>query len=811
MEFPGIECNTRYNQCCKCCKTQCNRDFRKVLELKNSGLVVYIHQRCEKKKEEMYDAVILFNTTDKHFKRSTFLSELGRQNVKCIPCQNIIHRVQNLLTEIKCIKGNETIGICDYCKRANISNCKRCEYVVNKFMTLEREAESSVVQYVIAWVRRVMICLQSSLEVCINKHNLYVRDTCVEELQRLLNDLDLPLATRQPDYLKNLVTTIMNSLQGILEDFLNKYKFNTKEESLEDLERLLHELKPPTIRKTSICPPNIEIFPIVEEIKSLSNLKVTELLQNLLSTHKNESETPSRDSHISTTSLLKKSKDKNISSVKKPISMKREIVREGKHRKKIVYDETISEKKTEITKKKIDKKTIKRNIPKVDDKNKKGTSGNIGKLTSKKSSDKYSAKDKKVDVQRNEKSVEESMMARIMQKETTSVRYFDYKNESDHKGLDKRHNLQQDSGFKIPLLYHVHKTISSHSLPNKFSPNENIVRSALPALTPPKTYDRSMEVDGKGVIKYQLSDPEYITKGWTQLPNLRIMRRMDIYRMKPVNAGNNWFQRNKKTTMSYNDSEEILADIDGEGYGKLFYKNGKVALHYYKAKEPNVAYRYVVYSDGEPKNGISKPVTVLGVFDGIGNGVVYNSYGKERLKYNQSEGMLMDKTIDSPCKWKWHTLNDPPVLQPVFFDTFYKDSPVRTILQPDVEISSDNSKKKNPDMLAINLENLLKEKSDKQMQKLKPLEIKSKALKLNQQFSLRILQQKVIYLIFREGKTFLKFNLGLSLVSNEITGTESQDVENLFTSYDSFPPRSESVENIQQILGTARKLKKCVI
>ncbi|XP_053613046.1 uncharacterized protein LOC128676759 [Plodia interpunctella] len=996
MAFPQMLCNKRCYQCCKCCADQCNSNFKKVMDLKNSGLSVYIHHKCKKKaplSEDKYDAIILFNTTNKHHKGSTFLSELGQHSVECFKCKDIIQRVRNLLAEIKCIKGNQTIGVCDYCKQANITNCKRCQYFVNKFMNDSAEAQEAMIHYLIAWVRKVMNSLQFSVEGHLDKHNLHIRDNCVEELQRLLSELESPSSIRQPDYFKTVMNKVMAALQTMLEGFVDKYKLNVKDESVEELLRVLNEFKTLTAKGPLSRQPNIEYFPIVEEIKSLDNLKVMELLDLLMSRLNTQYEITVGDSVSSINTLFVKAKDstkivkkssfdntsfdendrknaevralrgelnKNKENIPPDIKIKKSASKsEEKYRKRSEKGKELSsgasksytkaEKRTmtqkittsEVKQKNIDSKKIKKGEskdPKTKNKIKDSSTDKIGELKTKnkikdtskdkigepklkkkvkdtskdKKEERETSKDKnvdKVDNKMKEKQLEERMMKNIMQKEgkkkqqtlqvkntplpniklqsmldlpiqnkmelvdissssilecvdtkgipnvmikrqhivplnphygkqdgsTSPVQYQTLNSISDtilqlnvtHKAQDiepdyssstgiksvkqemqknvsdrsnKGHHVRQQT-FKIPLLYHVYKNISSHSLSNVSPPKPSV--EELPTVT---KRDKSLEVNDKGVIKYQLSDPDCITKGWTRLPSLRVMRRINMYRMEPVNTANNWFDRNKKSTVLYTGSDDVLADIDEFGYGKLFYKNGRVALDYYKAEEPNVNYRYVIYSDGEPKNGFPEPVTILGVFDGIGCGIVYDNYGRERLKYNQSEGIVIDKSIDSPCKWKWHTLNDPPVLQPVFLDTFTKDT--STLKHIESESGSAYAQNKNVDMLAIELQNFLKEKADKLLQKFKALEIKSKTLKLNQQFSLQILRQTVIYLVFREELTSLKLNLGLTLISNDIIGTESQDVGDLFTSYNQIPPRSKSVENIQQILYTAKRAKK---
>ncbi|CAG9788980.1 unnamed protein product [Diatraea saccharalis] len=321
--------------------------------------------------------------------------------------------------------------------------------------------------------------------------------------------------------------------------------------------------------------------------------------------------------------------------------------------------------------------------------------------------------------------------------------------------------------------------------------------------------------NGGNIFKYMLSDQKFIERGWTMLPTTKILRRMNVYKMIPTNPQADWFKKhqNKRVTM-YNTGEKF-AEIYEDGKGRWYYKNGKLALDYYKLQGTKKDYRYVIYSSGENHDfGRNLPVTVLASFDSLGNGVVYDHYGNERLKYNQSEGLVVDEKIGPRGRWKWHTLNDPPVLTPVLVDTHVKlDKCFQNLGFRDDDDKSVTSRKnkQEPDdsMLTIELENFMKEKAHKLMQKFKPLHIKMKALKINNQFSLKILDQSNIYLMFRDGKMSIKLSLGLLLMSNEIIDSETSELSEVATVYDIWPPKSQSIADLQQTVEKARRLGKC--
>ncbi|CAH0577878.1 unnamed protein product [Chrysodeixis includens] len=309
-------------------------------------------------------------------------------------------------------------------------------------------------------------------------------------------------------------------------------------------------------------------------------------------------------------------------------------------------------------------------------------------------------------------------------------------------------------------------------------------------------------------IRYRLSNKDFIEKGWTQLPTKKIMRRMNIYKMEPANPKFDWFERHKADKELFYDTGARLADIDENGRGHWYYRNGAIALDYHNAEESHIGQRYVVYSSGlESETGRAKPITVLGLFDVLGNGVVYDLCGNVRLKYNQSEGLLVDPKLGPPGRWKWHTLNDPPVLQQVFVNNRMHEPDLHLVQKPKhTEDADDFVKQTQQEMLSIELDNFLKEKATKLLQKFKPFQIRMKAVKLNEHFSLKILDQANIHLIFRDGPTTLKINLGMLLKSDEIIDTETSEMADVATPYDMKPAKSASgsVENIHKILRSVQ-------
>ncbi|CAH0690820.1 unnamed protein product [Chilo suppressalis] len=340
-----------------------------------------------------------------------------------------------------------------------------------------------------------------------------------------------------------------------------------------------------------------------------------------------------------------------------------------------------------------------------------------------------------------------------------------------------------------------------------FSVDENIEKIEPPAAVTAKATKATEQEPPKGIIRYALSDRSFIDKGWTLLPTEKVVRKMNVYRMRPAHPEFDWFEHNKSKRLMQYDTGEKLAEFNDNGRGRWFYKNGRVALDYYDAEETNAQQRFVIYSSGEPdERGRSRPFTILATFDYLGNGVVFDHAGKIRLKYNQTEGVVLDRAIGPASHWKWHTLNDPPVLQQVMIDTQmpYKDPTIQKLGKNDVN----KPRPDNEDMLAIEFDNFIKEKSKKLTQTFKPFQIKMKALKINEQFSLKVLDQATIYLIFRDGTANLKLNLGMILDHKEIVDTDTAEVGEVSNSLERLPARTDSIAGLQSSVAHAQYIER---
>lgn len=167
---------------------------------------------------------------------------------------------------------------------------------------------------------------------------------------------------------------------------------------------------------------------------------------------------------------------------------------------------------------------------------------------------------------------------------------------------------------------------------------------------------------------------------------------------------------------------------------------------------------------------------------------------------------MLDRSIGPVSHWKWHTLNDPPVLQQVMIDTqmSHKDTHILKLGGP----GDDKTRPDNEEMLAIEFDNFVKDKNKKLSQKFKPFQIKMKALKINEHFSLRVLDQATIYLIFRDGSTNLKLNIGMVLDHHEIVDTDTAEVGEVSNNLERLPARTDSLAGMQRSIAFAQRFER---
>ncbi|GBP92302.1 hypothetical protein EVAR_103701_1 [Eumeta japonica] len=163
------------------------------------------------------------------------------------------------------------------------------------------------------------------------------------------------------------------------------------------------------------------------------------------------------------------------------------------------------------------------------------------------------------------------------------------------------------------------------------------------------------------------------------------------------------------------------------------------------------------------------------------------------LKYNQAEGIVYDRTIGPPGRWFWHSLNQPPQLQLEMVDEKCTEDCIMKILQATPESLKMECARPEVDerMAAVVLDNCRRQNETQSKRSFKPFAIRPKIFKLNEHFSLRIIDQNCIHLLFRDGMVNLKLHLGFTLLRSEIANIVKTEVRNVLTPYDGVPPAPE--------------------
>ncbi|XP_059055110.1 uncharacterized protein LOC131849134 [Achroia grisella] len=843
--------NSRIFRCEECFGPN-EDDFRKVAVLKKSGLTIYVHIKeketqtnTERLNWRKYATFILHNTNNNDLKRPSYIAELCQYKTKCLHCKTLIEKVHGLLDEIKAIRKKETIGVCEYCKQSNtLSKCKRCEFVVNKFLSNKVQQREERQERLRIWLYNVKLLLQFILEgkiIC--KQSFYHDPYTVDELKVLLQELKVPLSVREPQIDFFPTTDDLMSCESLSEnkDRIEELLLRLKYEGAKKHHNLDESLNSSSS--------NIEANCFWKEFieKSLENKNALPKSPNLKVDKKWSTEKKYVLKQDEKMLINDSEKNKYKYVLKQDEKMVINDSEKNKYPSLLPVDtkkmsesgEKVSKNKINSSKKKVNKEKSQDDmIPNLVNEKEKFTKQEKPKHSIDLIQKSIRERQKMKKLKNKEQRVTEKVMLVKLTKPPIDKKLLNFKHhreeivDTSKSSLDCGNESQPPKEMikgtsivpldnfwnkeyidtKMPLLYKVKTTLPTPG--DELVISSNHASSILDTAKNTKIEFSNKDWLGKGIIRYKLSNREFIDKGWTKLPSTKIMRRMNIYKMMPANPKYDWFERHRNMKNKFYDTGEKLAEIDSNGRGKWFYKNGNIALDYFSTDEQNCGNRYIIFSSGEKdENGFSRPTTVLGTFDYLGNGVVYDVIGNQRLKYNQSEGIIIDQKIGPPSRWKWHDLNEPPILQPVFVDKY--DKSLNTCLDEFKLSQSDNrsdsskcSRETNIEMLHIELENFLKEKAHKLLQKFKPFQIKMKALKLNKQFSLRIMDQANIYLLFRDGRTSLKLNLGLHLISNEIVDTETAEVFQVATRYDIHPPRSQSIADVQNYIRKVKTIGK---
>ncbi|XP_076381143.1 uncharacterized protein LOC117220075 isoform X3 [Megalopta genalis] len=210
--------------------------------------------------------------------------------------------------------------------------------------------------------------------------------------------------------------------------------------------------------------------------------------------------------------------------------------------------------------------------------------------------------------------------------------------------------------------------------------------------------------EGSRLIEYQLSNQSFVKRGWTTMPIPKTMRKVSYYQAKSAKPHMNWFERHKhQGKIYYNDGVSIFVNFHPDGTVDVFYPNGKLAIAFRKSSNRKYGMYTVFTPGGKDCVGVERKSQIVGVFDTVGNGAVFDEDGATRyvteknftgifnycrpetppvqvsnyfcrLSYNQIGGIWGDNPAGPPLVWKWDADE-----KNLLVETVYLEKPVNRI------------------------------------------------------------------------------------------------------------------------------------
>ncbi|CAG9558516.1 unnamed protein product [Danaus chrysippus] len=691
----------------------------------------------------------------------------------------LIQRIRNAIDETSIINKNEVMGVCDYCKRSNQKHqCQRCQYIIEKFLQNKVAERMNREEKLRLWISKIQSSFLSLLgENVICKHNNYLENVSMTKFSKLLSLINSPSSIRQPKIEEfpqlfglSEATLDINERKKVIEDLVTKFKNSFDNNPELDLSSSSSSESECICKyfgkgKTDEDLDKLSVISVPKEQASLPAVKAKET-KSKITTATDENQ---KQNNIKPTKSIKSTKQslETKSTLKAPPSKSNKTAEPSDTQDKEEKKQRKTQRKdsnTPVNKKKHDSEY---------------------RMMMELLKDKERDRNKNMNLDKKEKvpTLPEIKDLPVLKKKTV------VKDEN----LDFQYSesiLECKDSRSIPVNEVIRGNKIIHCDPH--------VRHTEESLQLPMLYNVKIDLTTPKNIKESSVSSAYEDKNKKQM---KVEDGMNIYKMLPASVSADWFNLFKKSKTLFYDTGEKLAEIDDNGSGRWFYKDGNVAMDVQKEKGAKMVRRYIVYSSVEAVNVYkNEPITILACFDYLGNGVVYDHKGNVRLKYNQSEGLVLDKNIAPLGRWKWHSLNDPPVLQRVFINTYDKVDNMEYIENDSVGAV----KPLNEDMIAIELDNFLKEKAHKLLQEFKPFQIRMKIMKLNNFFSLRIIDQTNIFLLFRCDRAFLRINIGMLLKNDEIIDTDVAEVSDVSTPYCHSRPKSPTLINIQKTLNDVR-------
>lgn len=313
--------------------------------------------------------------------------------------------------------------------------------------------------------------------------------------------------------------------------------------------------------------------------------------------------------------------------------------------------------------------------------------------------------------------------------------------EAEGQVKDMSSSRVQSKSNKRPFTDHYDK-----SLENKFSKGSQ--------------RDRKMSSEHGYVIYYILSDPSFISVGWTLPAVDKIVSNLLTFKTTPANPRMYCFT--PRSEIKHYPDGNVAVNMRVDGSGEVYYPSGQVAIRVN-------GMRLAVFSDPS-KEVVGRSTRLLGVFDSLGNGVVYDRRGERKLVFDQLQGELHDRSKGTRYRWRWRDY-DSILMQRIRGTLDYvaqerskvvkASAPAvtpRGFNSPEGPTSNAPLPKSVAAELPLSVSKAPNSKKDVSYNIPKPI-----FLKISDETALRILGQDKVVLKFSVGKVSYAFDMGIAV------------------------------------------------